>query len=411
MRAMMNRTGMASGIKSFVISIAFLFLFVVALLLDVQYLYLMAVMLALVQPLSWAFVVLLAARYSTTRRVPSVAVEGRTLPTTLTVTATGGLAVGALRIQERCSPMLAGGAESALPLDHWDGTTGERRTEFEPLLRGVHTIGPAVMETTDPLGLFTFHVELPGTSTVVVHPAPIPIRSTSVGGGGVFGTREQDGTARRGEGLEFHGVRDYRPGDSLRRVHWRTSARTGQLAVVEFERAYEQNVLIAIDARRGTELGTGRESTFEFAIKIAATIIDRVLRQGGGLVLLSQAGRVVVRPSQTTDEAVRFRLFDFLAHLTCDQETSLGETLTAHQEDQAGHCVVLTSGRDPHLEGALAERTQRGLGVRLYYLEPESFGGAATTPPTVPGATLKIVTKQHSPWEEGGRSLESLFGS
>src|SRR5918912_409029 len=104
-------------------------------------------------------------------------------------------------------------------------------------------------------------------------------------GGSWFGVQEREGRARRGEGMDFHGVREWRQGDPLRRVHWPTTARTGRLSVVEFERAFQQDLVIALDLRRGSEYGEGRETTLEYAVKTAATLIDATLAESGAVTL------------------------------------------------------------------------------------------------------------------------------
>jgi uncharacterized protein (DUF58 family) len=412
--SLLGRTSMAGGIKSFVISIAFLFLFTVALLLDVQYLYFMAVMLALLQPLSWMMVKYLASRYSATRTHASVVTEGKPFPVALSIVASGGLPASLLRLEDTLPEKAFMSQSRAMLLDTWDGERGALSYSAEPLLRGVYALGPARIDTADPLGLFNFNIDLAGTSELVVHPAPLIRRSGLSGGGGVFGVREQDGAARRGEGLEFHRVRDYRSGDSLRRVHWRTSARTGQLAVIEFERAYEQNITIAIDAKLSSDFGTKhtRGSSFEYLIKLVATLLDCALLEGSGVRLLSQNLSESVSVKETTDDAARFRLFDALARMHCDAPESLAETLqTSRPKLQAGdRWIVLVSGEDAARDGALSELVRQGASVRLFAIDAASFGeetGASS--PNVAGAELRIISREQSPWDDGGRHLEALL--
>jgi hypothetical protein len=216
--------------------------------------------------------------------------------------------------------------------------------------------------------------------------------------------------------MEFHGVREYQPGDPLRRVHWATSARRGKLAVVEFERAYQQDICIVIDLSKGSHHGKGRNSTLEYAVKVAATLADRTLRAGGGVKLITQNDNLTVKPREADPEAARFRLFDRLARIQPDAEGSLADALNASRagSDSGTHYALLTAQGEPRLLAFLAERVRHGDTVTVYFFEPSSFGGpkAGVLSPAVSGklATLRVIEcETHSPWKEGGRTLEYLL--
>jgi uncharacterized protein (DUF58 family) len=413
----MNWAGGAAGIKSIVITLSFVFLFIVAVLLDLQYLYLMAVTLAVLPLASYALAYFFATRFTASRSHPTTVSEQGRFDVTLTLTAKGGLPQAAVRIGDELPPHLTpvSGLDNvpseapSLPLDEWDGQHGVLTYSVLPEKRGVYQIGPARLETTDPLGLFTFTAALPIVSEVVVHPVAIPAREMLVGGEGTYGLRERDGKTRRGEGSDFHGVREYRHGDALRRVHWRTTARTGKLVVVEYERAYQQDIVIGLDLSKDSNHGEGRDTTLEYAIKVAATLAARTLTAGGGVTLISQQGSCVVKPREGDPEAARFRLFDVLARATPDAETSLGDTLNAARLGDGTHYVILTSHGDPRLAAFLNHRVHLGDSARIYFFEPSSFGGPTVMSPAVTGAELRVVEKQHSPWENGGKALEYLL--
>lgn len=406
----MNRKGSSGGIKSFVITVAFIFLFTVALLLDIQYLYLMAVMLALIQPIAYGMVALAPTQYAAQRRHPLSAVEGRPLKVTLDVQAKGKLPALMLEVDETTpESLLRLGKTGAVPLETWDGFEGSLSYQLSPLLRGIHLLGPAKVELSDPLGLFTFSAELAAATDLIVHPSPIGIRVGLSGGEGRIGVREREGKAQRGEGMEFHGVRQYHPGDSLRRVHWRTSARTGNLAVVEFERAFEQDLVIGLDLKQGTHVGAGREATLEYAIKIAATLVDKTLAREGGVMLVTQVGAVKVDPRERDPEAARHRLFDHLARAQATSDQSLAGALGAHQHNSGTRFALLSAQPDTTLLGFITERLHKGDQVRLYFTDPKSFGGPTVPVPALPGRVVQVIERIHSPWEEGGRRLEQIL--
>lgn len=410
-----NQRNAIAGMKSIVITLAFVFLFVVAVLLDLQYLYLMAVTLAVLPLASYGIAYFFASRFSGERTHPATVKEGRGFPVRLTLESNGGLPQTSARVNENFPPFLVAdtpdesGEGKEISLTNWDGRTGCAEYTMIPEKRGVYKIGPTQLETTDPLGLFSFTATVPITSEIVVLPEPVLARDTAGGGEGMYGLRERDGKTRRGDGMDFHGVREYREGDPLRRVHWRSSARRGHLVVVEHERAFQQDIIIALDVSKGSEFGEGRETTLEYAVKAAATIADQTLLAGGGVTLVTQMGRVAVRANDSDPEVARFLLFDLLARAEATAETSLADALQALRADGGRHYAVLTASGDPRLSGFLARRVQMGDTVSVLFFEPSSFGGPLVTSPAVAGAGLRIIERQHSPWAEGGRWFERIL--
>ena len=408
--ATVNRKGGSGGIKSFVITVAFIFLFTVALLLDIQYLYLMAVMLALIQPIAYGMVALTSPKYQVKRRHQPHGVEGRPLNITLEVNSAGKFPALMLELEDTLSPALTRTSDAvSRTLDEWDGHSGSLAYTVFPTIRGVHKLGPTHLQLSDPLGLFSFNTELAEATQVVVHPSPLPIRIGLSGGEGRIGVREREGKSQRGEGMEFHGVRAYHPGDSLRRVHWPTSARTGNLAVVEFERAFEQDLVVGLDLRQGSHAGQGRESTLEYAIKIAATLVDRTLAREGGVLLVSQAGAIKVDVRERDPEAARFQLFEQLARAEARFEHSLADALKAQRLPAGARYAILSADPDPVLLGFVNDRLRAGEGIRLYYLSGETFDQQARPLPALLPTLLHVIERQHSPWEDGGKKLEQIL--
>ena len=101
------------------------------------------------------------------------------------------------------------------------------------------------------------------------------------------GTRHDLSTQQQ----EYHGLRDYRPGDSPRWIHWRTSARLGQPMVKEFEQQHEQDLAILIDPwLPRTKVSAEQREALEEAIKFAATVCFETCRHPGKRLLLGWGG-------------------------------------------------------------------------------------------------------------------------
>jgi uncharacterized protein (DUF58 family) len=127
--------------------------------------------------------------------------------------------------------------------------------------------------------MFRLKRKVVDTAELVVYPKPVPIRKDQLtGGAGEAGTTIVSGKAApRGD---FAGVRDYRIGDELKRVHWKTTARTQKLAVIECEDSVQQSVTIALDLSRGADFGKGTVTSLDTATGAAAYAIRGYLKAG-----------------------------------------------------------------------------------------------------------------------------------
>jgi len=152
------------------------------------------------------------------------------------------------------------------------------RVVFDPRT-GRHSIGPLEVVVRDPLGLFRstklqlvkpVEVDvLPKVVEAVARKVWVLTRST-----GVVRTREP------GIGVELFGVREYRPGDELRRIVWRTLASAGRLSVKEMERETYQSIVFVIEASPDMFYGPYRATPFEHAATIIASITSYLARRG-----------------------------------------------------------------------------------------------------------------------------------
>src|SRR5919107_1924220 len=128
--------------------------------------------------------------------------------------------------------------------------------------RGVYELGPAEVRLVDPFGLLTFARRFEERTEVVVYPGVHELRGFPLLGGNVeAGTRGTRG--RRGE--EFANLREYRRGDDMRHIHWKSLAHTGELFVKEFSVQAPRRHTVALDLRReglrARLLGTGATET------------------------------------------------------------------------------------------------------------------------------------------------------
>ena len=134
---------------------------------------------------------------------------------------------------------------------------------------------------SDPLGLIETPIDLAAEAAAQVHPElsryrPIPLHpQTTLHSAGSIPAR------LGGSGTDFWGVREYQPGDPLRRLDWRLTARhPGQLFTKEFEQEEIADIGLIVDARYRTNLKVGSESLFEHSARAAAALVEVFVRQG-----------------------------------------------------------------------------------------------------------------------------------
>ncbi len=187
----------------------------------------------------------------------------------------------ALQVTEK-GAVTRGAALPVLPPEGRAQVTYEKRMHR----RGIYSFGSARVATRFPLGLFERRVLLPCRSRLVVIPA--------LGRLGERARREltarpqERSRARRfGGGDEFHSMREYRPGDNPRHIHWRTSARTQSLVRRVLHQEQTEDVTIVLDTYLGGAQAEVRARHFERAISCAATLLAEARRHGRRAVLVA----------------------------------------------------------------------------------------------------------------------------
>ncbi|TVT36592.1 DUF58 domain-containing protein [Amycolatopsis rhizosphaerae] len=204
------------------------------------------------------------------------------------------------------------------------------RYPIQPMLRGIQQVGPLRATLTDPFGLCEFDRELIGHSRLVVVPRVVEL--WGLPGGAGLGAGD-DGSVRlhTGQGETDVIVRQYRQGDDLRKVHWRSTARRDEIMVRVEERPWRGGTTVLLDHRAAAHHGSGAAASLEWAISFAASVCLHMRRAGHRIRLVTEHGKVLADApghegdSSTIDNVV----LDALAVLQ-----------PAHQRD-------LTTGHDP----------------------------------------------------------------
>jgi uncharacterized protein (DUF58 family) len=166
------------------------------------------------------------------------------------------------------------------------GRGAEAESVRWPERRGTLRFGAMRVESVFPFGLLGKSVRFEEAAECLVLPRVVPLRRgalESLAGGPLPGPTT---TGRPGPGSDFLGIREYRPGDSLRHVAWRRSASGGPLAVIERSVDAPRRVRVAVDLRRATAAlaapagGPAARELEEQAISLAASILSRAQQDG-----------------------------------------------------------------------------------------------------------------------------------
>lgn len=143
---------------------------------------------------------------------------------------------------------------------------------FHGARRGVYKMGPVALTAGWPIGLFKMEKVIPCNTTCTVLPKALKLADFRLSGAGLRTYAGIESTAKAGSGVDIYGTREYRPGDSLSRIHWKSTAKKQMLIIKEFEGYAAPTPVLVLDVQRGTDTGGINDSTLETAIKICAAL-------------------------------------------------------------------------------------------------------------------------------------------
>lgn len=169
------------------------------------------------------------------------------------------------------------------------GSYAVLRYSLTPTARGIHAIGPLVVRKTDLFGLVYWDCAFGGTQSIAVVPAVMQLETDPFSIGGSDGAVDTARLASTG-GADDALPREYRPGDAMRRVHWRATARHGDLMVRQDEQQNDPECWILLDNRltsysgQVVQVGSGQRgittAEFEWAVAMTASLAVHAQQEG-----------------------------------------------------------------------------------------------------------------------------------
>ena len=254
------------------------------------------------------------------------------------------------------------------------------RTLRKAKRRGVFEHGRLHIASTAPFGVAEARRSLTSSGRTVIFPRVVPIARAMLPEAGVDRSGHMASNARREDGREFLGVREYRHGDSLRHVHWPSTARRGSLVVREMEREHSGSVTILVDtwADGGTD-----ETVLDLCCTVAASAALAVLSEGRDVLLgAARAGEALPPARMGRTEALTW-----LAELTApggQPFSAVVEAASGAASARASTCLLVLPTWKPN-DGAALRRPLTPLiasGARLLavLIEPSVSGKGLLDP-------------------------------
>jgi uncharacterized protein (DUF58 family) len=258
--------------------------------------------------------------------------------------------------------------------------------------RGLYTLGPTRMETRDPFGFFAATLDFPLSVTLMVMPPIVHLPSLDVAPAGRAGEGRRKVHALE-EAVSASSVREQQPGDSLRWIHWPTTARRNETFVRTFDSTPSSNWWIFLDLDRSVQAGEGQRATTEHGVILASSLADRGLRKGKAVGLAAQGEDLTWLPPRLSADQ-RWQILRALA-LVEPGEHSLAEFLSGTQASlkQRTGLVLIT----PDVEGLWLDTVmllmQRGIVPTVLLLDRAAFGGQGDASQTI--ASLESMDVTH----------------
>lgn len=264
--------------------------------------------------------------------------------------------------------------------------------------RGLHKIAPAAAGALDPLGL---HNRLDARSVshdILVLPRPLRLNRLGWTGGLSGSSRTPTHASVVAEALDFHGVRPHRPGEGMRRIHWKSTARTGELHIIEWEEETASDLTVLLDTQaavavRGLpEPNAGSDAymadTFETNIVLTATLASFLLENGYQFQLICWENSPNGQPVLARHEArnlgglpVILKALAKLQPVSSSDASAVHLTHSARRLIPSGRGVLLLTTDLADVSGAMRQFSGRmGPSSQALVLDALSFASGGTSP-------------------------------
>jgi uncharacterized protein (DUF58 family) len=242
--------------------------------------------------------------------------------------------------------------------------------------RGLFQLGDAQILTSDPLGIFDVTIHAPMRTPMLVLPRPSILPKFAIASSGIVGDGQPRHDAPQ-QSIHVSTVREFVEGDSMKQIHWPTTARKNRPFVRLMENAPEGKWWIVLDLDKSYMRGRGWDSTEEQSISLAASLADHGIRSHKSTGLASNAHDFDLLPPQST-ETQKWQILQTLA-LARPGALSL-EGLFDKTFKVLGHdhsLLIVTACTHVDWMRFLPSFAKRGLFPTVFLMDTSSFDGPA----------------------------------
>ncbi|MFE6662222.1 DUF58 domain-containing protein [Streptomyces sp. NPDC057697] len=340
-------------------------------------------------------VVLVRTRYrvaGTRRLTPSRVPAGSEARVHLRMDNVSRMPTGLLMLQDRVPYVL--GPRPRFVLDRVE-TGGRREVSYRVRsdLRGCYPLGPLQLRLSDPFGMCELTRSFSAYDTLVVIPRTEPLPPVRLAGEATgYGEGRQRSLALAGDDDVI--PRGYRHGDDLRRVHWRSTARYGELMVRREEQPQRARCTVLLDTRRVGYRGTGPDSAFEWAVSGAASVLTHMLERGFAVRLLTDDGSAVpgegaggfAGSTQESADSAGLML-DTLAMVDHSDGSGLSRAYDVLRGGNEGLLIAFFGDLDEEQAAVAARMRQRSGGAVAFVLDSADWEQGDVPPPGAEAAS------------------------
>jgi uncharacterized protein (DUF58 family) len=238
--------------------------------------------------------------------------------------------------------------------------------------RGHFRVEPLQIRTGDPFGFFEASASVGQGVAVVVYPRIERLPLWRLPAANIEGSHAAPERTLQTSPLAT-AVRPYAPGDAFNRIHWKSTARHGEIQVKEFELEQTADAWIFLDLERSIQGGRGEESTVELAVRAAASIAAKALLENRAVGLTVNGHRQAIVP---VDRGSRqhLKIMQLLAAVEGDGTTPLAECLVgaAGRLRRGMTAIVITASTDPAWVRPIAALRARGIGSVVVIADAEA---------------------------------------
>jgi uncharacterized protein (DUF58 family) len=238
--------------------------------------------------------------------------------------------------------------------------------------RGHFRVEPLQIRTGDPFGFFEASASVGQGVAVVVYPRIERLPLWRLPAANIEGSHAAPERTLQTSPLAT-AVRPYAPGDAFNRIHWKSTARHGEIQVKEFELEQTADAWIFLDLERSIQGGRGEESTVELAVRAAASIAAKALLENRAVGLTVNGHRQAIVP---VDRGSRqhLKIMQLLAAVEGDGTTPLAECLVgaAGRLRRGMTAIIITASTDPAWVRPIAALRARGIGSVVVIADAEA---------------------------------------